>query len=63
MKLILWFVLSMVLSCVTYATFTTRDGVVLLNCVPKLDPEVKSQCESINTENQMKRTESALQNN
>ena len=63
MKFILYLLISLVISYATYATFTTRDGVVLINCVPKLDPEVKSQCESINTENKMKTMGNALENN
>ena len=30
-----------------YATFTTINGVVLCNCMPPVDPQCKSQCESM----------------
>lgn len=48
-------VLFLLFISVAYATFTTRDGVVLLNCTPKMDPESKSQCESINNYNQLEK--------
>ena len=62
MKLILGFVLGICVSYVTYATFTTRDGVVLMNCTPKIDGECKSQCESMATQNQLKTMGSSFDN-
>ncbi len=31
----------------SYATFTTINGIVLCNCMPKVDPECKAHCESM----------------
>jgi hypothetical protein len=38
--------LGFLVSSYSFASFTTINGIVLCNCLPKVDPECRSQCES-----------------